>query len=163
MSGRGWCVVLPTKIACTPVPGMLKAITLGLSGSGLALEFRMAWRSEPVPASLTLVTTKVVEGSERSSRDSSSGLHATSLRGDVRHCEGEDLIRRRNDMTLSPGKSEDRSSSAVKEDWTVSWIVGDYPSSKVQAGLDSASKKENFFEMQMTLPFSLLNGGFCRL
>ena len=43
-------------IVWTPVPGMLKVI---VCTPGVALASVMTWRSEPVPVSLVLVTTKL--------------------------------------------------------------------------------------------------------
>src|SRR5688572_2291602 len=46
-------------IVRTPEPGMLKAT---VSNPELALASRIAWRSEPAPVSLVLVTVKVDDG-----------------------------------------------------------------------------------------------------
>ena len=43
-------------IVCTPAPGILKAIVLV---PGVLSESRIAWRNEPAPVSLTLITVKV--------------------------------------------------------------------------------------------------------
>ena len=43
-------------IVCTPAPGMAKLIVWPASRSA----FRIAWRSEPIPLSLVLVTTNAL-------------------------------------------------------------------------------------------------------
>src|SRR5438445_11085807 len=52
-----------SAIVCTPEPGMLNWIRFVVfGGGGLALESRIACRSEPAPLSLVLVTVKVIMG-----------------------------------------------------------------------------------------------------
>ena len=50
-------------IVCTPEPGMSKSI---VSAVDAALAFRIAWRSEPGPLSLVLVTVTVEKSWENS-------------------------------------------------------------------------------------------------
>jgi hypothetical protein len=62
----GWVMVGRTVsglMVCTPVPGMVNWIRLVVpAGGGFAFELRIAWRSEPAPLSLVLVTGKVING-----------------------------------------------------------------------------------------------------
>src|SRR4029077_2319963 len=62
----GWSIsgsVEASVIVCTPEPGMLNWIRFVMfGGGGFALESKMAWRSEPAPLSLVLVTVKVIAG-----------------------------------------------------------------------------------------------------
>src|ERR1700736_5866864 len=63
----GWSIsgsVEASVIVCTPGPVMLNWIRFVMyGGGGFALESKMAWRSEPAPLSLVLVTVKVIAGS----------------------------------------------------------------------------------------------------
>src|ERR1700726_2021764 len=62
----GWSIsgsAEASVIVCTPEPGMLNWIRFVMfGGGGFALESRIAWRSEPAPMSLVLVTVKVIAG-----------------------------------------------------------------------------------------------------
>src|SRR5262249_2549949 len=63
-------------IVCKPVATLAKLIVFW---SGVEFESRIAWRSEPAPLSLVLLTEKV-EGTQRSSRISSDGRERGVLR-----------------------------------------------------------------------------------
>src|SRR4029077_14083013 len=63
----GWSISkacgLVSMMVCTPEPGMLNWIRFVVfGGGGLLFESKMAWRSEPAPPSLVLVTVKVIAG-----------------------------------------------------------------------------------------------------
>src|SRR5437588_11985823 len=50
-------------MVCTPEPGMLIAMRCVVpAGGGFALESKIAWRNDPPPLSVVLVTVKVIAG-----------------------------------------------------------------------------------------------------
>ena len=57
-------------MVCTPAPGMLNAI---VSAPGLDSESRIAWRSEPAPASLVFVTVKVAAARDAEKQKNAQG------------------------------------------------------------------------------------------
>src|SRR6188474_3271626 len=67
------------RIVCTPVPGMLNATTLSCAALGAAAASLMAWRSDPAPLSLVLVTVNVVARAPTAARDNTVQIIAAEI------------------------------------------------------------------------------------